>query len=351
MACSPAQLESNRRNALRSTGPRTVEGKASSRRNGLKHGLTGAGVVLPDEDAAEVAELHDSLEAEMRPRSVLAARLVGRVALGLVKLDRAARHEARAVSYRMRRAVADFDDARLAEVEKALSWIAAEPPTPAALRNSPEGLALLIDAFEGLRREVDRVDGVRWDGWSFDRLHHLMGLRREDVPASRARALTEAMAGDFRPPRPSRPGQPAAPGAAVLGRRRDRQADRRAGPNAGAAARRVRPGRPRAGSIRGARPGDLRPVEGGHPGAKVRGGGRAWPVPRPARVPRSAGEGADLEAELAFIDEQAGGLGSSLPETHGEAVGEKKPIRPPMRTTGLPGRQASRSRNRASWTG
>ena len=36
---SPRKLEANRRNALKSTGPKTPTGKAYSRRNALKHGL------------------------------------------------------------------------------------------------------------------------------------------------------------------------------------------------------------------------------------------------------------------------------------------------------------------------
>jgi hypothetical protein len=34
-----AQINANRENAKKSTGPRTAEGKAASSRNGLKHGL------------------------------------------------------------------------------------------------------------------------------------------------------------------------------------------------------------------------------------------------------------------------------------------------------------------------
>jgi hypothetical protein len=34
-----AQINANRENAQKSTGPRTAEGKAASSRNGLKHGL------------------------------------------------------------------------------------------------------------------------------------------------------------------------------------------------------------------------------------------------------------------------------------------------------------------------
>lgn len=35
-----AQIEANRRNALKSTGPRTAEGKAASSRNAVTHGMT-----------------------------------------------------------------------------------------------------------------------------------------------------------------------------------------------------------------------------------------------------------------------------------------------------------------------
>ena len=49
-----AQIRANQANAALSTGPKTAEGKEQSRRNSLKHGLTGAGVVMPEADAAEV---------------------------------------------------------------------------------------------------------------------------------------------------------------------------------------------------------------------------------------------------------------------------------------------------------
>ena len=39
------QIEANRLNALKSTGPRTVEGKSASRLNAVTHGLA---AILPD---------------------------------------------------------------------------------------------------------------------------------------------------------------------------------------------------------------------------------------------------------------------------------------------------------------
>lgn len=42
---SLAKIEANRENALKSTGPRTAEGKRRSRWNALKHGLLSQAVV------------------------------------------------------------------------------------------------------------------------------------------------------------------------------------------------------------------------------------------------------------------------------------------------------------------
>ena len=50
MSISNLQLAANRKNAQRSTGPRTPEGKKRSCLNALRHGLSGQVVVMPDED-------------------------------------------------------------------------------------------------------------------------------------------------------------------------------------------------------------------------------------------------------------------------------------------------------------
>ncbi len=198
MPCSPAQLQANRRNAALSTGPRTTEGKAASRRNGLKHGLTGRGIVLPEEDAAEVDRRFEALDEELRPTAGIERELVKRVALMTVRLDRSAEHEAKVLAQRTRAAVSEFDDARLAEVEHLYSWIAKEPETNARrLRATPEGLSRLIAAMEGLRDDLSRPQGYRWDFGHADHLHHLMGRRQMDLPVSRERALSEAVNGRF----------------------------------------------------------------------------------------------------------------------------------------------------------
>jgi hypothetical protein len=47
---SEKQAEANRRNALKSTGPKTPEGKNAVRLNALKHGLLSQEILLPGED-------------------------------------------------------------------------------------------------------------------------------------------------------------------------------------------------------------------------------------------------------------------------------------------------------------
>ena len=56
-----AKARANRRNALRSTGPRTAEGKARSRRNAYKHGLS-IPLDAADPEVEELVEVIAKLE-------------------------------------------------------------------------------------------------------------------------------------------------------------------------------------------------------------------------------------------------------------------------------------------------
>ena len=70
------QIAANRRNASRSTGPRTPKGKARAAQNALKHGLTATKAVLPDEDPTTYEDLRLRLFEQFKPRTALAAELV-----------------------------------------------------------------------------------------------------------------------------------------------------------------------------------------------------------------------------------------------------------------------------------
>ena len=82
------QIEANRLNALKSTGPRTPEGKAAVSMNALKHGLRARTVVLPSENAEEFHQLCDDLEAEWQPQSRTEQFYVEQMAVSQWKLNR-----------------------------------------------------------------------------------------------------------------------------------------------------------------------------------------------------------------------------------------------------------------------
>ena len=63
------QIAANRRNAQKSTGPRTTEGKAKTRLNPLKHGLTET-IVLPFENPDDYRELQQSVLDDLRPKAL-----------------------------------------------------------------------------------------------------------------------------------------------------------------------------------------------------------------------------------------------------------------------------------------
>src|SRR6476619_5991854 len=54
------QIEANRRNAQKSTGPKTEEGKTKSKFNAMKHGMTAEVAVLPHEDKTSYEELRQA---------------------------------------------------------------------------------------------------------------------------------------------------------------------------------------------------------------------------------------------------------------------------------------------------
>jgi hypothetical protein len=83
------QIEANRRNALRSTGPRTEEGKRRSRLNAARHGLTAETVVQNLEDAEDYKAFEATIIADYGAETAVARELVLRLASLLWRLRRA----------------------------------------------------------------------------------------------------------------------------------------------------------------------------------------------------------------------------------------------------------------------
>ena len=66
---TPAQIQANRLNALKSTGPRSVEGKAVSCFNALKSGIDAKSLVIRGEDPAELETLAANYQLQFQPAS------------------------------------------------------------------------------------------------------------------------------------------------------------------------------------------------------------------------------------------------------------------------------------------
>jgi hypothetical protein len=83
------QIEANRRNARKSTGPITQEGKQRSRRNAVRHGLTAETVIGALEDAEDYRAFEATIIADYDAQSAVERELVLRLASLLWRLRRA----------------------------------------------------------------------------------------------------------------------------------------------------------------------------------------------------------------------------------------------------------------------
>ena len=83
------QIEANRRNALKSTGPKSEEGKQASRCNALRHGLTAETVIGSLEDAEDYKAFEAAITADYDAQSAVERDLVLRLASILWRLRRA----------------------------------------------------------------------------------------------------------------------------------------------------------------------------------------------------------------------------------------------------------------------
>jgi hypothetical protein len=82
------QFEANRRNALKSTGPKSLEGKRISRRNALRHGLTAETVIDRLEDSEDYRGFEAAIVADYDAETAVEGELVLRLAPLLWRLRR-----------------------------------------------------------------------------------------------------------------------------------------------------------------------------------------------------------------------------------------------------------------------
>ncbi len=101
-----AQIEANRLNAQKSTGPKTERGKSRAKLNAITHGMTARTImpVLPQEDPKELEDRTQQAITALKPRNPLEHDLVCRVVRLSGELDRAERVATAHLAHRVRMA-------------------------------------------------------------------------------------------------------------------------------------------------------------------------------------------------------------------------------------------------------
>ena len=188
---SPARIAANRLNATRSSGPKTEAGKARSRANALKHGLTAKVVAI------------EGIEPSTPPVYLASGRLAGSWVEGEVRRLAALIDRSRRIDRKLRdeakfRAETYWSEDRQVDAAALGAKLGDRPEwVVATLRCCPYGCSWLIGRWECLRMAATDPDG--WDGPQTKLAFDLLGV----PPEGRNRPVAEAIA--YRQPPPGPP--------------------------------------------------------------------------------------------------------------------------------------------------
>jgi len=186
----------NRRNAQKSTGPRTAAGKDRSRFNALKHGMTAKTPVLPGEDAEALQRRRDAWTADLAPGNAVEQYFVDRAVQASWQLDRADRADVARLTALIHSAT---DDQALRQAEDAealgrrLFWdrrgpIALYPHFPISAELSPNpkprvSFSGLADDPDDPARLVLRLEATHAGcQWLLERWQELRVVLNDDIP-------------------------------------------------------------------------------------------------------------------------------------------------------------------------
>ncbi|MHB1557555.1 MAG: hypothetical protein ACYC61_08750 [Isosphaeraceae bacterium] len=199
---SAARVEANRRNARKSTGPRTQAGKDRSRFNAVNHGLRSKLLILPGEDPAALDARMQSWTSIIQPQDDIERYLVQRAVNVSWQLDRAdrawtARLRTHAAEAAIKRSEAQADEVIL--LGRRLFW---DPRGPIALYpfyypgiGDPVLVSWMPDSHDpnDPARLVNRLESLAMGcAWLLDRWTDLKNLLEDGLawqPPDRFRAI------------------------------------------------------------------------------------------------------------------------------------------------------------------
>ena len=184
---SDKQIEANRENARKSTGPKTEEGKERSRQNAFKHGMSGGGegVLLPPEDLTLFQERFQEWTNDARPEGPLEVYLLGRAAFASVRADRCDRHEIVVIKRKRAKAIDAWESAQASKIQALVNDLAENPAqSVGGLCEFTRGCEWLQTRWNGLKQALD--DTKTWNAQQCERASHLLAATALSPAASDA---------------------------------------------------------------------------------------------------------------------------------------------------------------------
>jgi hypothetical protein len=191
------QIAANRLNAQKSTGPRTPEGRAAVRLNGVTHGLTAKTLVLKGESEDDFKAIFESLEAEYEPETPTEETLVAQLAMATWRLRRVYNMEAGYYSKRLSE-MAEYADENKLDHSLRLGSVVNTNSNPIALIGRQE--AHLERTYYRALHELQRLRKER---------EAKLALLSQITPAEQAQALPSQETNNIQtPPEPIIPTPP-----------------------------------------------------------------------------------------------------------------------------------------------
>jgi hypothetical protein len=155
------QIESNRRNAMRSTGPTSAEGKARSRANSTKHGLAAELPTLEAGHSPEFLDRRAQWSTEFRPEGEFAQWALDRAVAASLRIELCERTFDGIIETARDRARLAWDQDQAAEAATIAGRLARDPVLASRqLETTGAGVALLLEFWPRL------LEANRAGGWS-----------------------------------------------------------------------------------------------------------------------------------------------------------------------------------------
>ena len=162
---SEQRLAANRANAQKSTGPKTLQGRAASRMNALKHGLLSQEVLICSphryESEAELFKLHDRFRDELQPMGPVELMLCDQIVTTHWRLRRVLAAESAEMALSLRRGRSQsVRQPGPQSIQVGTETHELTPPLDESAAGCREAQRLLRDIARAVRREGGLTDGI-----------------------------------------------------------------------------------------------------------------------------------------------------------------------------------------------